>query len=106
MFLDTYPYNGHTTAGDALRAGLPVVSLCGGSFASRVALSLLNDIGIPDMACTQLNEYKDLALELAKFPSKREIIVSLLNKNIKNKEWPPTDVVQANSLMKIIECIN
>ena len=46
LFLDTFPYNGHTTAGDALVTGLPVISLSGRSFASRVASSILHDIGL------------------------------------------------------------
>ena len=59
LFLDTFPYNGHTTAGDALRAGLPVITLCGQSFASRVAASLLFDLGVPELACSSYQEYHD-----------------------------------------------
>ncbi|MFX8624530.1 hypothetical protein ABTM07_20735, partial [Acinetobacter baumannii] len=49
LFLDTLPYNAHTTASDALWAGLPVLTCTGGSFAGRVAASLLNTIGLPEL---------------------------------------------------------
>ncbi len=59
VFLDTYPYNGHTTASDALLAGLPVVTMSGETFASRVAGSLLNDLGLGrEWICADLEEYR------------------------------------------------
>lgn len=66
MFLDTHPYNAHTTAADALMAGLPVVTYVGGSFPSRVAGSLLHAIGVPELITHSLNEYEALALRLAR----------------------------------------
>jgi len=65
LFLDTHPYNAHTTAADALMAGLPVVTYVGNSFPSRVAGSLLNAAGLPDLATYSLEDYEDLALRLA-----------------------------------------
>jgi predicted O-linked N-acetylglucosamine transferase (SPINDLY family) len=50
VFVDTWPYNAHTTAADALWAGVPVVTLYGNGFASRVAASVLNAAGIPELA--------------------------------------------------------
>jgi len=65
VFLDTYPYNGHTTASDALLAGLPVVTMAGETFASRVAGSLLNDLGLGgEWVCADPDEYRRKALEV------------------------------------------
>jgi predicted O-linked N-acetylglucosamine transferase (SPINDLY family) len=65
IFLDTYPYNAHTTAADALMIGLPVVTRMGESFPSRVAGSLLNSIGVPELTTKSFDEYENLALRLA-----------------------------------------
>ncbi|MES1156362.1 MAG: tetratricopeptide repeat protein [Alphaproteobacteria bacterium] len=66
LILDTYPYNGHTTASDALWAGVPVITLCGATFASRVAASLVAAAGAPDLATTSLADYEAIALHLAR----------------------------------------
>ena len=65
LFLDTLPYNAHTTASDALWAGLPLVTCAGHTFAGRVAGSLLGAIGLPELVTGSLDEYKALALRLA-----------------------------------------
>lgn len=70
LFIDTLPYNAHTTASDALWAGLPVLTLEGQSFASRVAASLLNTIGLPELITSTRKEYETLAIELAMNPKK------------------------------------
>jgi predicted O-linked N-acetylglucosamine transferase (SPINDLY family) len=70
LFLDTLPYNAHTTASDALWAGLPVVTCAGRSFASRVAASLLNAAGVSELVTHSLEEYEALAVELARSPSR------------------------------------
>jgi predicted O-linked N-acetylglucosamine transferase (SPINDLY family) len=69
LFLDTHPYNAHTTAADALMAGLPVVTYMGNSFPSRVAGSLLHAIGMPELVTHSLGEYEALALRLAQDPA-------------------------------------
>jgi predicted O-linked N-acetylglucosamine transferase (SPINDLY family) len=69
LFLDTTHYNAHTTACDALWAGLPVLTRTGDTFTSRVATSLLHAVGLPEMAVTSLDEYAGLALHLARDPS-------------------------------------
>lgn len=69
LVLDTLPYNAHTTASDALWAGVPVVTCLGGAFAGRVAASLLNAVGAPDLATDSLAAYEALALKLAREPS-------------------------------------
>ena len=66
LFLDTLPYNAHTTASDALWTGLPVVTRMGESFAGRVAASLLNAIGLPELVAYSIEDYEALALRLAK----------------------------------------
>jgi protein O-GlcNAc transferase len=65
LFLDTLPYNAHTTASDALWAGLPVLTRIGGAFAGRVAASLLNAIDLPELITHSREEYEALAIELA-----------------------------------------
>ncbi|RZI81877.1 MAG: glycosyltransferase [Rubrivivax sp.] len=65
VFIDTWPCNGHTTASDALWAGVPVVSYAGPGFASRVAASLLDAVGLPNLATTTLADYEAKAMELA-----------------------------------------
>ena len=81
FFLDTFPYNAHTTASDALWAGLPVISLLGRSFASRVAASLLNAIGLSELIVGTQEEYEALAIELAMNPNKLDDIKLKLANN-------------------------
>ena len=70
LFLDTLPYNAHTTASDALWAGLPVLTCLGGTFAGRVAASLLHAIGLPELITASLPDYEQLAVALASNPGK------------------------------------
>jgi predicted O-linked N-acetylglucosamine transferase (SPINDLY family) len=81
LFLDTLPYNAHTTASDALWAGLPVLTCLGQSFASRVATSLLKAVHLPEMITRTPEEYEALALELATQPSKLAAIREKLDRN-------------------------
>ena len=83
LFLDTFPYNAHTTTSDALWAGLPVLTLMGTSFASRVAASLLNAVGLPDLITNTQEEYEALAIELALNPKKlADIRLKLANNRL------------------------
>jgi predicted O-linked N-acetylglucosamine transferase (SPINDLY family) len=66
LFLDTSPYNAHTTASDALLVGLPVLTYLGNTFSGRVAASLLTAIGMPELITNSLEEYQALAIKLAK----------------------------------------
>lgn len=70
LFLDTHPYNAHTTCADALMAGLPVVTCMGGAFPSRVAGSLLHAAGVPELVTSSLADYEALALSLARDPQR------------------------------------
>jgi predicted O-linked N-acetylglucosamine transferase (SPINDLY family) len=83
LFLDTFPYNAGTTASDALWAGVPVLTRMGQSFASRVAASLLNAIGLPELITNTQEEYEALAIELALNPQKlAEIKLKLANNRL------------------------
>ena len=77
LFLDTLPYNAHTTASDALWMGLPVLTCAGNTFASRVAGSLLTSAKLTELITYSLAEYEIKALELAGNP---EILKQLKNK--------------------------
>lgn len=66
LFLDTWPCNAHTTTSDALWAGLPVLTLPGEGFASRVAASLVNAVGLSELIAENEKRYEELAIELAK----------------------------------------
>jgi predicted O-linked N-acetylglucosamine transferase (SPINDLY family) len=65
LFLDTFPCNAHTTASDALWAGLPVLTRCGESFASRVAASLLTALDLPELITVSQADFEDRAVALA-----------------------------------------
>ena len=82
LFLDTLPYNAHTTANDALWAGLPVVTCPGATFAGRVAGSLLQTIGLPELIVPTLEEYEGLALRLAQEPALLARVREKLARNI------------------------
>jgi protein O-GlcNAc transferase len=69
LFLDTVPYNAHATAGDALWAGLPVMTCLGQTFPGRVAASQLRAAGLPELIANSLEEYEALALRLAHDPA-------------------------------------
>ena len=68
LFLDSLPYNAHTTASDALWAGLPLLTCRGTGFAGRVAASLLKAVGLPELVTENLADYEKLALTLARDP--------------------------------------
>lgn len=72
VFIDSWPCNAHTTASDALWAGVPLVTYSGPTFASRVAASLLHAVGLPELAATTLADYEAQVMELAQNPVRRE----------------------------------
>jgi predicted O-linked N-acetylglucosamine transferase (SPINDLY family) len=86
LFLDTAPYNAHTTASDALWMGLPLVTCAGRTFPSRVAAGLLRAVGLPELVTSSAVEYEDLARALAHDP---ERLASLKTKLEKNRETAP-----------------
>jgi len=86
LFLDTSPYNAGTTASDALRMGVPVLTRIGNSFASRHAASILNAVNLPELITTKQEEYESLAIELATDPEK---LNSVKNKLVSNLPTAP-----------------
>jgi predicted O-linked N-acetylglucosamine transferase (SPINDLY family) len=85
LFLDTLPYNAHTTSSDALWAGLPVLTLIGQSFASRVSASLLTAVDLPELITKTQEEYEALAIDLAKNIDKLVFIKNKLKSNLSIK---------------------
>jgi len=81
LFLDTVPCNAHTTASDALWAGLPLLTCMTEAFSGRVAASLLRAIGLPDLVTTTLQDYEHLAVDLALQPEKLASLKERLARN-------------------------
>jgi predicted O-linked N-acetylglucosamine transferase (SPINDLY family) len=81
LFLDTLPYNAHTTGSDALWIGVPVVTCRGGSFQGRVASSLLAAVGMPELVSHSLEQYEHLALRLATEPAELHAMREKLRRN-------------------------
>ncbi len=81
LCLDTVPCNAHTTASDALWAGVPVLTCAGETFAGRVAASLLRAVGLPELVTTTLDAYQQMAVELATSHERLQIIKGELAKN-------------------------
>jgi predicted O-linked N-acetylglucosamine transferase (SPINDLY family) len=81
LFLDTYPYNAGTTASDALWMGLPVITLQGNSFPSRVASSLLANLNLPELIHQSIESYEIQAIELATDPIKLHTLKNKLQMN-------------------------
>jgi predicted O-linked N-acetylglucosamine transferase (SPINDLY family) len=91
LFLDTFPYNAHTTAVDSLKAGVPLVTLLGKSFAGRVAASLLGAVGLSDLIATTSAQYEQIAYELFKdkeklLQYKKMLLEARLNEVLFNSE--------------------
>ena len=81
LFLDTFPYNGHTTTSEAIRRGVPTVTLSGNSFTSRVAGSLLQEIGLENLISSNIDEYISIACEIASNKDKFLYIKRKLKQN-------------------------
>jgi protein O-GlcNAc transferase len=86
LFIDALPHNAHTTSSDALWAGLPVLTCLGSTFAGRVAGSLLQAVGLPELITHSLEEYETLALRLAREPS---LLASIKSKLARHRNTHP-----------------
>ena len=84
LFLDTFPYNAGTTASDALKMGLPILTLKGNSFNSREAANIISAVNLSEMIAASQEEYESLAIELAKNPMKYRTIKDKLVDNLPN----------------------
>jgi predicted O-linked N-acetylglucosamine transferase (SPINDLY family) len=81
LFVDTLPCNAHTTASDALWAGLPLLTCTGGTFAGRVSASLLHAAGLPELVTDSLDAYEARARELATAAGELAAIRARLERN-------------------------
>jgi len=97
LMLDTFPCNAHTTASDSLRVGLPVVTLAGRTFASRVCASLLEAAHLPGLITTDGDSYERLATSLATDPSR---YAAIRTKLLRSTETPLFD---ASAFARAIE---
>ena len=84
LFLDTFPCNAHTTASDSLRSSLPIITIQGNSFASRVASSLLTSVGLEELITKSEKEYEELAIKIAENRNFYQEIKDKLKNNIIN----------------------
>lgn len=98
LFLDTHPYNAHTTAVDALKAEVPVLTCAGRSFPGRVASSLLNSIGLPELVSASIKDYEQIAIRLATDPEEYMRVKNKLKR--KNEE---ASLFNTQSYVKNIE---
>jgi predicted O-linked N-acetylglucosamine transferase (SPINDLY family) len=92
LFLDTFNFNSHTTASDALWAGLPVVTKAGRGFAARVSASLLTALGLPELITETEDGYEALALDLARNRDKLDAIRLKLAKNRRSEPLFDTEL--------------
>jgi predicted O-linked N-acetylglucosamine transferase (SPINDLY family) len=92
LYLDTLPYNAHTAASDALWAGLPVLTCLGNAFAGRVAASILNAVGLPELVTRSLEDYEGLALRIAHDCELRSALRSKLASQ--RTTWPLFDTAR------------
>ena len=81
LFLDGLPYNAHTTASDALWSGVPLITQAGRAFPGRVAASLLQAAGLPELVAETQDDYEALALDLARAPARLRALREKLAQN-------------------------
>ena len=84
LFLDTFPYNAGTTASDAIKMGLPIITIEGESFNSREAANIVNSVNLPEMIVANQEEYESLAIELGNNPKKLKMIREKLVDDLPN----------------------
>jgi predicted O-linked N-acetylglucosamine transferase (SPINDLY family) len=100
LFVDTLPCNAHTTANDALFAGLPVLTCTGETFASRVSASQLLAIGLPELVTHDLAAYEARALSLAREP---DLLAGYRTRLRANRDTAPLFDTQAYT--RALECL-
>jgi len=96
LFLDTSPFNAHTTASDALRMGIPLLTKIGDSFVSRVAASLLNNLNLPELVVKTQEDYESLAIKIASDPNEIQMIKNKLKNNLKTEPLFDTNLFTKN----------
>ena len=105
LFLDTFPYSAHTTASEALSSGLPLLTLAGNSFQSRVSLSLLKNLSLPELITYNIQDYENYAIYLANNPKelekiKKKLILSVKNSNTFNTKLYTKNLEKAYKLVQ------
>jgi len=100
LFLDTFPCNAHTTASDALWVGVPLITMSGQSFASRVAASLLCSIGHQDFITHNKDQYKNKILELTRKPL---LLKSIKSELLRRKESNDLSLFDSKNFVKSYE---
>lgn len=103
LFLDTWPYNAHTTASDALWVGLPVLTCIGETFASRVAASLLKSVHLEELITNSSDEYSDMAISLFHDRDKFNFLKRKLKNNIRSCDLFNTTKYTKNLELAYIE---
>jgi predicted O-linked N-acetylglucosamine transferase (SPINDLY family) len=98
IFLDTHPYNAHTSASDALRMGVPVLTRTGRSFASRVAASLLTAVGMPELITATSEDYEATAIRLGTHPDRLAQVKRKLASNL-----PDCDLFDSDRFVRHLE---
>jgi len=86
LFLDTYPYNAHTTAREAIKMSVPILTLIGESFASRVASSLLKNVGLEELIVNNIHDYARVAIKIANDKKKLRTLKNHLSKSDNTKK--------------------
>jgi predicted O-linked N-acetylglucosamine transferase (SPINDLY family) len=96
LFLDTFPYTAHTTASEALSSGLPLLTMAGESFQSRVASSLLKNLKLPELITSNITDYENFAIYLANNPKSLKEIKEKLLFSIKDSNTFNTKIYTKN----------
>jgi predicted O-linked N-acetylglucosamine transferase (SPINDLY family) len=106
VVLDTRPYGAHTTASDALLVGVPVITLIGKSFASRVAASLLSALGLSELITNTEEEYETLAISLAREPNRLAGLKNKIRLNAKLKPLFKTEMLVSQIESAYVQILN
>ena len=96
VFLDTFPCNAHTTASDAIRMGVPLITLKGKSFASRVAASILHECKLDELVMDNEEDYKNKAIQLCNNSNDLKKIKKKLIDETKNNTLFNSQVITQN----------
>ncbi len=91
LFLDTFPFNGGATVSDALTMGVPVLTLAGDSFSSRMAGSVLQELALPELVADSLSAYEATAHSLAADPARLRALKEYLERQRREHAWFDTD---------------
>jgi predicted O-linked N-acetylglucosamine transferase (SPINDLY family) len=106
LFLDTFPCNAHTTASEVVRMGVPIVTIEGKSFASRVAASILHQFKLDDLVMKNKEDYRNKAIELYKHPEKLNSVKKKIINNIEDSLLFDTKKLTSNLEKIYLDVIN